>query len=162
MARPEIWAECGFAERPSYQTEWSRFAELESAAEAFTEVVDSLVQHARRHSGGLVGRDVHVDGTEAETNARLVHDCRPGDACGRDGRRVARYPQRAVAVEARAERHHAAAEAPPEDPKPSASATPTKSSLTRRPAARACASAASGTRHAIIAREFVRKSRTTA
>lgn len=32
-------------------------------------------------TGGLVGFDVHVDGTESESHARLVHDCRPGERC---------------------------------------------------------------------------------
>jgi len=111
----ELWRECGFAGRPSYQTVWSRFIELEHVAEAFTLVAGQLIQHARRHTNGLVGQDLHVDATEAETNARLVHDCQTGEGCGRQRRR-AKHPRRAHADEARAERHQRAAKPPPEDP----------------------------------------------
>lgn len=105
------WEECGFTRRPCYQTVWNRFTELEQAADAFATVVGKLVQKARHKSGGAVGRDLHVDGTEAETNAVLEHDCRGNESCARQ----ARYPKRMHSDEARASRHRDDAEAPPED-----------------------------------------------
>jgi hypothetical protein len=57
--------------------------ELEQASDAFDEVASLLIRHARSRSGGRVGRDLHVDGTEAETNARLIHDCTREDDCER-------------------------------------------------------------------------------
>jgi hypothetical protein len=96
----EIWRECGFSARPSYATVWTRFAELEDMAKAFSETAGHLIRHARAQSGGLVGQDVHVDGSEAETNARLIHDCDASHRCRR-----ARYPKRMHADETQAERH---------------------------------------------------------
>lgn len=117
-SQPPTWAECEFIERPSYPTVYSRFTELEEHADAFQSVVSHLVQHARAHSGGHVGRDIHVDGTEAETNARLVHDCRPDEPCSRRTRRARTptYPQRATVSEVRHKRHLRTAQPPEEDP----------------------------------------------
>lgn len=75
-----VWSECGFREVPSYQSTWLRFSELETVSDAFSGVAARLIRHARIHSDGAVGRDIHVDGTEAETNARLHHRCDP-DSC---------------------------------------------------------------------------------
>jgi hypothetical protein len=72
-----VWEECGFAVRPCYQTTYDRFVELEEYEEQFRLTANKLIQRGRKHSGGLVGRDAHVDGTEAESNARLVHICGP-------------------------------------------------------------------------------------
>lgn len=105
----EVWTECGFPTKPSYQTVWLRFAELEQTSDVFAGVSARLIRHAREHSGGLVGRDIHVDGTEAETNARLRHDC-PEGTCRKDER-----PKPASAVEAQALRHQEDAK-PPERP----------------------------------------------
>lgn len=80
----EVWTACGFASKPSYPTTWRGFTELEQAADSFARVVTQLVQHAHGHTNGLVGRDLHVDATEAETHSRLVHDCQPGSAAGWD------------------------------------------------------------------------------
>jgi hypothetical protein len=108
----QVWTASGFQAKPSYQTTWSRFTELEAAAEAFSKVVTLLVQHAGRHTNGLVGRDLHVDATEAETNSRLVHDCRESESCGRR----AKYPARATNAEVRALRHQHSADAPTDAP----------------------------------------------
>jgi hypothetical protein len=72
-----VWEECGFADRPSYQTTYDRFVELEQYEEHFRLAANKLIRRARVASGGLVGRDGHVDGTEAESPARLVHICGP-------------------------------------------------------------------------------------
>lgn len=113
-ARQDLWEACGFVERPSYQATQLRFAELEEEelSCAFTAVAGELIQHARKHSNGQVGRDLHIDGTEAETNARLVHDCQPGENC----QKRSKYPRRIHSDEAREHRHAEAAQPPPEDP----------------------------------------------
>lgn len=82
----ELWKRCGFDEKPLYDTVHHHFALLEDDAEAFRTVATRLIQKAVRGSGGRVGTDIHIDGTEAETHARLYHDCRPGDNC--------RHPER--------------------------------------------------------------------
>jgi hypothetical protein len=117
-SRPDIWEACGFTARPSYQTTWNRFVEMEKKPEAYADLVTKLVRIAGDATNGLVGRDIHVDGTEAETNARLIHDCKPGDVCARQkGKRRghALYPVRIHANDERGARHAAAAQAPPEN-----------------------------------------------
>lgn len=106
----EIWTECGFSLRPCYQTTWNRFTELEMVWEAFESTAGLLIAHARAQTNGAVGRDLHFDATEAETNARLVHDCNPGDRC----RRRAKFGQRIHADEAQRIRHNEAALPEPE------------------------------------------------
>lgn len=103
---PDIWAECGFREVPSYQSIWLRFAELETASDAFMGVAARLIRHARAQSGGKVGRDIHVDGTEAETNAHFKHAC-PKDSPCQEPRM-----KRLHADEARSFRHREDAAAP--------------------------------------------------
>ncbi len=76
-----LWSECGFGGVPSYPTIYNRFTELEIVADEFQGVTARLIRHARAQSGGKVGRDIHVDGTEAETNARLHHCCEELEAC---------------------------------------------------------------------------------
>jgi hypothetical protein len=107
----EVWTESGFALRPCYQTTWNRFTELESVSGAFDDVVSLLIGHARAHTNGAVGRDLHVDATEAETNARLIHDCGPGDGCRKRGR----FGARMHSDEAQRIRHREAALPEPED-----------------------------------------------
>jgi hypothetical protein len=104
----QIWLECDFPKKPSYQTTYSRFTELEAAAESFSKVVALLVQQAAQHTNGLVGRDIHVDSTEAETNSRLIHDCQKNERCNKS----AQYLKRATNAEVREERHKQSAEAP--------------------------------------------------
>ena len=77
-----IWQRCGFVGKPKYDTVHHHFARLEEHAEAFRWAATELIAVAVRESGGLVGRDVHIDGTEAETNSRLFHDC-PDGTCPR-------------------------------------------------------------------------------
>jgi hypothetical protein len=76
----ELWRACGFTSRPAYQTTYERFVELEGVSEEFFAAATKLIQHARSHEP-RVGNHIHVDGTEAETHAALVHDCQPGEDC---------------------------------------------------------------------------------
>ena len=73
-----IWQRCGFITGPKYDTVHHHFARLEEHAEDYRWAASELIAVAVRESGGLVGRDIHVDGTEAETNSRLFHDCADG------------------------------------------------------------------------------------
>lgn len=76
-----IWREAGFKERPSFAITHLRLTELEQFEPAFLACAQKIIQHAVKQSGGLIGRDLHVDATEAETNARLVHICDPSKPC---------------------------------------------------------------------------------
>ncbi len=115
----DLWRECGFIERPRYYTVWERFAELEEHAAAFNDCAAALIQHAHKASGGLVGRDLHVDSTEAETNARLIHSCPKDSKCWEEHKN--RYGfSRAITAEAnidevKAERHAASEYEPDEE-----------------------------------------------
>lgn len=115
---PSLWRECGFARRPSYQTTYERFVELESVSDEFAKVAAKLIRHCKKHQP-LIGAHQHVDSTEAETHAALTHDCRPGEACvwalGQRGG-VARRPQRVSTDVVRAERQKEASEAPEDAP----------------------------------------------
>ena len=83
----ELWRECGFDERPCYQTVIARFDELETCERAVEDAVAALIGHARRHDP-LIAQTLHHDATEAAAHARLNHDCQPGEACRRPpGRR---------------------------------------------------------------------------
>jgi hypothetical protein len=85
----ELWRAAGFTGRPPYERVWTRFTELEQCAEAFQDAAGRMMRHAREQDD-RVGKDVHVDSTAAETHARLVHDCRPGDGCPGYGKKGAR------------------------------------------------------------------------
>ena len=92
----ELWRLCGFDERPRYSLTHLRFCELEAHEDAFARVAAKLVQAADRHTDGLVTRDVHVDGTESESHARLRHACGAGE-CARPRDRE-RAPRTATAT----------------------------------------------------------------
>lgn len=79
----DLWNRMAFTGRPLYDTVHHHFALLEQHADGFRVVAAELILRAVNASGGLVGRDIHVDGTEAETNARLYHDCGPDDHCSK-------------------------------------------------------------------------------
>jgi len=81
-ASAEMWWEAGFARRSGNATVRRRFIELEElAVEDFFAASAGLVRLVIDRSGGHVGFDIAVECTEAETNARLHHDCREGDGC---------------------------------------------------------------------------------
>lgn len=112
---PEFWRACGFGKRPSYQTTYERFVELESVADEFARVAAKLIQRCRKHEP-LIGAHSHVDSTEAETPAALLHDCKPGDGCpwheeaGKP--RLAKRPKRVSTEIVRAERQKEAEQEP--------------------------------------------------
>jgi hypothetical protein len=112
----ELWRACGFDTRPAYQTTYERFVELEEVREEFSLAAAKLIQHARRHEP-RIGNHIHVDGTEAETHAALVHDCKPGEGClfgGAKPKRTAARPKRESTERVRAERQKDAGLAPDE------------------------------------------------
>jgi hypothetical protein len=86
----DLWERCGFASKPSYDTTHDRFARLEDYSDVFREMAQTLIKRATEGSDGRVGFDIHVDGTEAETHARLHHDCASTDRnCAQRRRRAA-------------------------------------------------------------------------
>lgn len=113
----KVWRAAGFVESPSYHTMYRAFCRLEERIEPIRGVAAELIAMAVVGSGGLVGRDLHVDGTEAETNARLIHDCAPGK-CPRNpnwqggGSYRTRASNKATTGEAREKRHAEGAQAP--------------------------------------------------
>ena len=81
----DIWKEAGFSTtwRPSYQTLWLRFDELERTdfAGAMREAGNLAVRAAKRHDHAI-GRDVSTDATSYQAHARLKHCCPPEhEAC---------------------------------------------------------------------------------
>lgn len=85
---PLMWWEAGFTRRPRYETVRNRFLELEALAiEEFFEASAELIRLAIAETGGRVAFDLSIDCTEAETNARLHHDCGPDDNCPGWGRK---------------------------------------------------------------------------
>jgi hypothetical protein len=115
----EIWRACGFPKRPPYPTVHERFTALEKASDAFRNIAAKLIQHCRRHDANI-GAHVHVDGTEAETHAALVHDCRPGEGCAWHSakpKRTAKRPKRVATEIVRQERQKEAEQPPADDDK---------------------------------------------
>lgn len=115
-ASSPVWQECGFGDwLPNYNSVWLRFDELErsGASDAFRACGDHCVAAAKRHDD-RVGRDIGVDGTSFQANARLRHCCPDREAC----RRRPRMPQllaSATGTQAEEQRHKEAVEPPPED-----------------------------------------------
>ncbi len=109
---PELWRECGFADKPPYNRVWRRVRELERCEDALIDAIAALVQKARQFEP-RVGAHVHIDGTEDETHAALIHDCPRGNSCPRrngPGRQVAKRPQRESTRRAQADRQRENAE----------------------------------------------------
>ncbi len=73
-----IWERCRFKSKPKYDTVHHHFARLEAHADVVRAAASRLMLLAVKKSHGMVGRDIHVDGTEAESNTRAYHDCEPG------------------------------------------------------------------------------------
>jgi hypothetical protein len=118
----ELWRECGFARKPSFQTVHRRLRELaDKRGEAFLEAAARVIRRCREHDKRVLAH-VHFDWTEDETHAGLVHDCRAGEACAyqqRTGKRPrSRRRLRRVATEAAREvREQLNTEAPDESEK---------------------------------------------
>lgn len=130
----ELWRECGFAKKPSYPTVHRRLRELETICDVFLDAASVVIKRCHAHDPRVLAH-AHVDCTEDETHAGLVHDCRPGDNCQRPkpkkrrARRRAQRLRRATTSVARAQRERwnaedeaeseeHAREAGPEDTKP--------------------------------------------
>ncbi|HWY19510.1 MAG TPA: transposase [Solirubrobacteraceae bacterium] len=115
-----LWRECGFPKRPPYKRTWERLRELESVCAAFLDAAEPVIRRCRAHDPRVFAHS-HVDSTEDETHASLVHDCKPGESCKRAaaakhsngkgkgrGKRVRGHairPARATTSEAREHRH---------------------------------------------------------
>jgi len=108
----ELWRECGFSEKPPYSRVWERLRELgEERDEAFLDATATVIQRCRAHDPRVMAH-AHVDSTEDESHAALVHDCQPGEPCkraeddesGKPPRGSALRPQRATTSVARAQR----------------------------------------------------------
>lgn len=124
----ELWHACGFAKKPPYQTVYQRLTELEQT-EAFRGATRLVVAKGRRKNPDI-GQHVHIDSTEAQTHAALVHVCPKDAPCwkrnrGQNGASqpsgdrklpMVERPQRATDEEAREERQHLAEEAPEDKP----------------------------------------------
>ncbi len=80
-----LWRLCGFNAKPPYKRVWRRLREIEEVHEAFQRAAGKLIQLARQHDS-RVGAHLHIDSTEDETHAGLIHDCAPG-SCPRGRRR---------------------------------------------------------------------------
>lgn len=115
----ELWEACGFEGKPSYITTWRRLRELEQIADEFLAAAGSIIKRCRTHDSRVLSH-VHVDFTEDESHAALVHDCRPDEDCaykkgkGKKARAwgYAKRPERVSAQVARAERHALARDDP--------------------------------------------------
>ena len=76
----ELWRECGFSEKPTYDRVWERMRELGEKREgAFLDAATLVIQRCRAHDPRVFAH-AHVDSTEDETHAALVHDCQPGES----------------------------------------------------------------------------------
>jgi len=104
----ELWGECGFEARPSYATTWRRLAELEEVCDEFLRAAALVIQRCREHDSRVYAHS-HVDWTEDETHARLIHDCQKGDKCKNPGYRG---PRRANTEDARESRQEQNAGSP--------------------------------------------------
>ncbi len=108
----ELWRECGFTKKPPYHRVWERMRELgEQREEAFLDAAALVIQRCRAHDPHVFAH-AHVDSTEDETHAALVHDCQPGEPCkraendesGASAQGSALRPQRAPTSTAREQR----------------------------------------------------------
>jgi Transposase DDE domain len=112
----EVWRECGFKNgKPPYHRVWERMRELgEMCDEAFLDAAALVIRRCRAHDPRVLAH-VHVDSTEDETHAALVHDCQPGESCaraeddgsgssGKPAQGSTYRPQRAPTMQAREQR----------------------------------------------------------
>jgi hypothetical protein len=122
----ELWRECGFEGKPPYMRVWRRLRELEAICEEFLSAAGAVIRRCRQHDERVMAH-IHVDCTEDETHAALIHDCREDDDEGcasqavltRSGRRRAapgraRRPERVKTSIARRQREDWNAK-PPEE-----------------------------------------------
>lgn len=124
----ELWGECGFEARPSYATTWRRLAELEEVCEEFLHAAAKVIQRCRMHDERVFAHS-HIDWSEDETHARLIHDCQKGEKCKRPGYRG---PRRVSTEAAREDRQDLAARAPEDAEKDASSHSPSKAEIVTR------------------------------
>lgn len=102
-----LWQVAGFSAKPPYLRVYDRFTELEEIRDEFNNAAAKLIAHGRRHEP-MIGHHVHVDSTEAETHAALVHD---DEKCGCDRSKVP-HVSRADTSQVRHKRHTSVEELP--------------------------------------------------
>ena len=124
----ELWGECGFKARPSYATAWRRLAELEDVGDEFLKAAAKVIQRCREHDPRVMAH-THIDWSEDETHARLLHDCQKGEACKHPGYRG---PRRVNTETAREVRQDLAAQAPDEAEKQASRYAPSKAEIVTR------------------------------
>jgi hypothetical protein len=113
----EIWQECGFQHKPSFQTTHRRLRELGKVCDEFLKAAALVIQRCREHDARVMAH-VHFDWTEDETHAALIHDCQPGDGCaysqqtGHGSRRKAKRAAKAQTMEVRENREKLNTEEP--------------------------------------------------
>jgi hypothetical protein len=78
----DLWKECGFSGLPCYNTVYKRFTELEKLNGGMHSICRDLTARLitrARLQDNEVGRHWHIDSTEAQSNAKLHHDCQESD-----------------------------------------------------------------------------------
>jgi len=113
-----LWSECGFADVPSWQTTYLRFAELEQPryVAAFTDAANRFIRVAARNEPRAF-RHFHTDGTPAHSHARLEHDCPSEAFCEAcTGPRPAKALARASDETVNSDRHERSAQPEPDNP----------------------------------------------
>ncbi len=135
----ELWSECGFKEKPSYPTVHRRLRELETepTASAFLEAASLVIRRCREHDPRVMAH-VHFDWSEDESQAGLLHDCQPTEACkyrnhtGHRPRGSGLRLQRAGTDVAREKREEWNTQAPDESEKHAKEAKPEKVQIITR------------------------------
>lgn len=117
MQSTRLWEVCGFGKRPSWQTTYLRFAELEdpryvAAIERAANRFIRIAAHHRPHAFDFV----HTDGSAGHAHVRLEHACPGKDYCATRAKdspkRIARASDDLISDE----RHERSRDAEPEDP----------------------------------------------
>jgi hypothetical protein len=106
----ELWQECGFKGRPSESTVRRRLHELVKVGSEFRKATGVLIRRYREHDPRVMAH-AHVDSTEDETHAALVHDCQPGESCQRRAKKARSGRQRSRSGSALRARRAATSEA---------------------------------------------------
>ena len=91
----ELWRECGFPQRPPYKRVWERLRELEHVHDEFLKAASTIIKRCRLHDDRVFAHG-HIDYTEDETHAALVHDCQPDEPCKRRTLTASGQPRRAT------------------------------------------------------------------
>ncbi len=81
-ASAELWRECGFPAKPPAKRTWERMRELETVCDEFLSVAALVIRRCKERDPRIFAH-AHVDSTEDETHAGLVHDCKANESCKR-------------------------------------------------------------------------------